>query len=261
MCDTDRGRGLVDVLAAGAAGTIGVHTDVVRIDLHVDLPAEFRHHVAGDKGSLPLSRRVEGRDADQTVDAVLAPEPSVGILAVHLDRDRLDPGHVAVQEIQHFHGIALFFRPAGIHTVKHGAPVTGLRAACSCVQTEDGIVRVVLSRKEGLGLQLLKIRDELIQHLPDLRDRIRIILLVAHLDHDADILVGGRKLFIALHRTLQAPVLPDDLRRLLRVVPERRLFHHPVQLRDAALLRLEVQGILYLLKRLLVRGECIFHVI
>ena len=261
MGDADGGTGLVDVLSAGAAGAVGIHPDIVRIDLHMDVVGKLRHHVAGNKGGLPLARRVEGRDADQTVHAVFAAEPAVGILTVDLDGHGLDARHIAVQVVKNLDGIALALCPAGVHAVQHGAPVTGLRAAGARVQAEDGVVGVIFSGEQRLGLQLLQLMNKLIQHLPDLRDHSFVLFFVPQLDHVADVREAALQLLEPLHGILQAPVLPDDLCGFLRIVPESRLFHHAVQLGDPLLLVVKVQGVPDLLERFLVGGEGIFHVI
>ena len=151
--------------------------------------------------------------------------------------------------------------PARIHAVEHRAPVRGFRAARARVQAENRIVRVVLAREQRLCLQCLQIVDEAVQHLPDLRDQLFIALFVAELNHVRNIPIGARKLVKALHGVLQALVFPHDFSRLLRVLPEIRLFHHAVQFCDAFLLVLKVQGALHLLKRLLIGGEGVFHII
>jgi hypothetical protein len=103
--------------------------------------------------------------------------------------------------------------------------------------------------------------DKAVQHLPNLRNQLFIALLVSELNHVRNVLKGARKLVKTLHRVLQALVLPHNLGRLLRVLPKVRLLHHAVKLCDAFLLVLKVQGTLHLLKRLLIGGEGVFHII
>ena len=66
------GGGLVDVLAAGAAGAVDLHLDVLRPDLDVSVLRQVRHDLDRGEGGLPTGVGIEGGDADQTVDAVLA---------------------------------------------------------------------------------------------------------------------------------------------------------------------------------------------
>ena len=68
MGDTDCGRRLIDMLAAGAAGTVGIDTaDRPSSDLHIQIFFNIRHNVAGYKRGLPFSRRIKRRDTHQTV--------------------------------------------------------------------------------------------------------------------------------------------------------------------------------------------------
>ena len=43
-----------------AAGTIGIDTQILVPDLHIDVALDIRHDVQRYKGSLPLALRVEG---------------------------------------------------------------------------------------------------------------------------------------------------------------------------------------------------------
>ena len=59
------------MLAAGAAGTIGVDSDIIRINFNIDIILQIRHHITGHEGSLPLSRRIKGRNPHQAMYAML----------------------------------------------------------------------------------------------------------------------------------------------------------------------------------------------
>ena len=71
MGNPDGGGGLIDMLSACAAGTVGIDSQIVQIDLHVQILLDIRHHIAGYERRLPLSGRVEGGNSYQTVDASL----------------------------------------------------------------------------------------------------------------------------------------------------------------------------------------------
>ena len=85
--------------------------------------------------------------------------------------------------IQYFQRKAFLLRPSAVHTIKHSAPVASFCTAGSCVQLDDGILSVVLSGKKCLHTDAVKACLELVQHFLDLRDDLRIILLISHLDH------------------------------------------------------------------------------
>ena len=96
MREADRGFGLVDVLAAGAAGAHRVDAHVGFLD--VDLDAVVDHRIDRDarERGVPARVGVERRNAHQPVHAVLGLEPAVGVAALDLDGRRFDAGFLAV---------------------------------------------------------------------------------------------------------------------------------------------------------------------
>jgi hypothetical protein len=62
--DTNRRIGLVDVLAAGAAGPIGVDPQVVLANLDRGVLGNLRHHLHQREAGVPALLRVERADAD-----------------------------------------------------------------------------------------------------------------------------------------------------------------------------------------------------
>lgn len=74
MGHADRGRRLVDVLAAGAAGAIVIDANVLHVDIHVDRLVQLRHNVDRRKGRMAPRVGVKRRNADQAVDPLLAAE-------------------------------------------------------------------------------------------------------------------------------------------------------------------------------------------
>ncbi|MPN61097.1 hypothetical protein SDC9_208831 [bioreactor metagenome] len=143
MGNPDCGRGFVDLLAARAGGTVGVNPEVVRVDDDAFVVIQHRGDVQRYKGSMPAPGRVIGRDPHQTVHAGLGFQVAVSVFAVHLERNRFDPGLLAVQLVQNAHAPALVLAVAGIHAVKHLDPVLRLGAARARVQRENGVLRIV----------------------------------------------------------------------------------------------------------------------
>ena len=84
------GGRLVDVLAAGAAGTAGLHFDVLRTDLDLAVVVQLRHDLQRGEAGLTAGVGVKGADAHQPVYAVLALEVAVGVLALDEDGGGLD---------------------------------------------------------------------------------------------------------------------------------------------------------------------------
>src|SRR6185312_12196412 len=90
--DADGGIGLVHVLAAGALGTVGVHPEVRRIDLALDLIVHFRRDEHRREGGV-AGGGVEGRLAHQAVHTGLGAQPAVGIGTFVADGGALDARH------------------------------------------------------------------------------------------------------------------------------------------------------------------------
>src|SRR6185437_10952728 len=81
--DPDGRLGLVDVLPAGAPRFEGLDAQIIGLDVEVDFLAGFdlRNDVDGRERGMPAMRRVERGEADQTMDAALALEQTVRVLA------------------------------------------------------------------------------------------------------------------------------------------------------------------------------------
>ena len=127
--DADGAFGLVDVLAAGAAGAVGIHLQILRPDVHLVVVGDVRHHLQGGKAGLPAAGGVKGADAHQAVDAALAFEIAVGVLAGDDHRGGLDAGLVPVQIVDGLKLEVVALRPVHVHAVEHLGPVLGLGAA------------------------------------------------------------------------------------------------------------------------------------
>ncbi len=126
--DAHGGVRLVHVLAARAAGPVGVDAQVLGTDVHLDGIVENREAEDRGEGGMPPGVRIERRDADQAVDARLCLEVAVGVGAVHLDGHALDPAF-GLQDVDDVDGVAAAFGPARVHAQEHGDPVVGLRPA------------------------------------------------------------------------------------------------------------------------------------
>jgi hypothetical protein len=88
--DAHRRIGGVDVLAAGAGGAEGVDPAVGFLDLDLDAVVDHRVDPDGGEARVPAGVGIEGRDADQAVDAGLGLEPAVGVVALDEQRRALD---------------------------------------------------------------------------------------------------------------------------------------------------------------------------
>lgn len=134
----------VDVLAARAAGAVGVDLQVGGVDLDVVVVVDLGHHLQRGKGGLAAAGGVKRRDAHQPVDAVLRLQKAVGVGAGDEDRRALDARFLPGQIVQHLDLEVVALRPAGVHAVEHLHPVLGLGAARARVEGQDGVVGVKL---------------------------------------------------------------------------------------------------------------------
>ena len=70
MCDPDRSVVLLDVLAAVAAGAVGIDAEVVGVDLDVDVAlGRFGHDLDEGEAGVAGVGGIEGGDADEAVNA------------------------------------------------------------------------------------------------------------------------------------------------------------------------------------------------
>ena len=71
MRNTDRRGRLIDVLTARTAGTVRIDTQIIHVDLYIEILLNIRHNLAAYEGSLTLSRRIERRNTHEAVYALL----------------------------------------------------------------------------------------------------------------------------------------------------------------------------------------------
>ncbi len=238
---TDGRGGLVDLLSAGARGAVDLHLDILVAQLDLAVVGDLGHDLDRGEGGVAASGGVERGDAHQTVDAVLALEEAVGVLALDHDGRALQPGLVAVEIVHQLDLVAVALGPHIIHAVEHRGPVLRLGAAGTGVEGQNGVVRVVLAgqqRAEAHALGLFRKVGVLVLQL--FEQRI-VVLLHGHIDEGHHVVPAGAELLIALDLTFELfePLL--NLLGLLHVVPEAVTLAGCLQLFDLLLGRFEVQ--------------------
>ena len=241
MRDADGGAGLVDVLAAGAAGAVSVDPDVVRVDDDIDILFNIRHDIAGDKGGLALALGVEGRNAHEAVNTALTLQVAVSVGAADLEINRFDARLVAVDIVHDVDLEALAVSPAGVHAVEHGAPVTALRAARAGVEGKDGIRVVVFACEQGRQPHLLQFVFESIEVFADRFDDGFVVFFIAHLDQHEDILILALNMLRVLYSGLQILELLHLFISGVGVRPEVRCLRLALQLLNTLLFVFEIQ--------------------
>ena len=241
MRDAHGGFHLVHVLAALAAGTVGIHLQILVQNLDVDGIGNLRRGVQGRKGSVPLSGGIKGGNAHQAVNAAFVLQITVGILPVHLHGHGTDAGIVAVRTFQISHRKAAAFAPAHIHAQQHGCPVAGLRAAGSGVNRQITGSLVLRSVQQG---QQLKIGEGLLpfaELFHSLASQVVVIRLLGQFNCGVYIFQAGLQGGKRLHPVLQGIHFRHQRPRGVLVIPKIRGAHAFVQLGYSFLYAVQVK--------------------
>ena len=151
--DTDGRLGLVDVLAAGTAGTVGVDLQVGRVDLDVNFFG-LGQNGNGRSRSLDAARAVGDGNALDTVAAALVLEAGPCALTFDQEADFLDAAQLGLVDVHDFDGEALAFGIHGIHTVEIGSKQSSFFAAYAAADFDDNVLFVVgvLGKQQDLEL-------------------------------------------------------------------------------------------------------------
>ena len=179
--------GLVDVLAAGARGAVGVDLQVVVVDLDVARLLDDRRDLDARERRLAPVGGVERAEADEAVHALLGGVEPVGVLALRAEGRRLDAGLLPRARLQQLGLEAAALGPAHHHPQHHLRPVLGVGAARAGVDGHERVAGVVVAGEEPLLLEggepLLDGLERLVELLGELR------VLLGELDEPVE--VGG----------------------------------------------------------------------
>ena len=163
MGETDGRVGLVDVLAAGPRGAVGVDPQFLVVDGHlVGEVLEEGGDVHGGEAGLAAVLGVEGRHPHETVDAALGRENPVGEAALHDEGGRQQSGFLAGRRLLDLHLEAPALGPALVHPQQHLAPVLGVGSAGARVELGDGVVLVVLAGEEAAQLEVVEATGQVV---------------------------------------------------------------------------------------------------
>src|SRR5437667_196533 len=213
--DADGRVGGVDPLAAGTGGAEDVHPDLILPQVHLHV-VHLRHDRDRREARLPAARGVERRDPDEPVNARLALEGAVGVLARNLDGRRLDPRLVAGEEVHDLRPEARALTPAKVHPEQHLRPVLGLRTAGARMDREDRGLGVVGARHHDLQLELVEILAEALD---------AEIAAGVELEEHGEVLGAGGQLLQPADAPAELRALPDELLGAAVVLPERGRRH------------------------------------
>src|SRR5690606_21181131 len=131
--------GLVDVLAAGAAGAVGVDAQVGRIDVDLEGIVDLGIDEDAGEGGVPAVGRVEGALAHQAVHAGLGAQQAVGVFAFEFDGGRFDARDFAFGFLEDLGLEVLAFAVVQVLAQQHGSPVLGLGAAGAGLDVDEAV--------------------------------------------------------------------------------------------------------------------------
>ena len=239
--ESDRRVGLVDVLAAGALGPVGVDPDLVPVELDLDVVLGLRQDLDERERRLPPVLRIERADAHEAMDAAFGTEPAVGAPAVDLDGHALEPGLLAFLLVDDLGLEAMALGPAQVHAQEHLRPVGGLGPAGAGADREDRRPFVVLAREEEgrpFAAEILLERGG----IPfELGLELGIGGFVEQFERDLEVARAGQQVLPRIELGAEAVGLAKDLLGAALVVPEARFLGQRLERGDALGLGLEVK--------------------
>src|SRR5919107_1301055 len=121
--DPDGRVGLVDVLAAGPRGPVGVHLELFLLDLHLDGLAYDGCDGDGGEAGVPPRAGVEGADPDETMHPALGGQEPEGVLPGDGEGGALYPGLFTFGVLDNLQPEALPLGPALVHSREYLGPV------------------------------------------------------------------------------------------------------------------------------------------
>jgi hypothetical protein len=190
---------------------------------------------------VPAGIGVERRDAHQPVHAVLALEPAIGVVALHLDGGRLDASFFAACFLQVFDLVAVLLGPARVHAQQHVGPVLALGAAGAGMDFQEAIEAVGLAGQQRLQLAPRHLGLEPLERRFSIGHDVGVVLNLAELDH-ADVILDlaldaakRRQLLLQRRALLHQPA------GALGIVPQIGIFGEVIQLGEAGARLVEVK--------------------
>jgi len=103
------------VLAASAGRTVGVGTQVSRVDVDLEGIVDFGINEDRAEAGVAARVRVERRFAHQAVNSRFRTQHAEAVFAGKLDGCRLDAGDVAIGDFEHVDGVALAIAVLDVH--------------------------------------------------------------------------------------------------------------------------------------------------
>ena len=220
------------MLTARTAGTEHVHLNILRADLNIHTVIKFRNDLQGRKGRMAAAGGIKRRHTHQTMHARFPFQIAVGVLAVDLNTGTLEPRFVTVLVIQNFIGETAFFRPVGVHAVKHFRPILRLGSAGSGVKGKNSIVRIVFPDKQRCQALRFTFGFHVLHTGGTFFQKRQIALLIRQFNEGDRIVILGHQPFVPLDRVLQIGGTLRHRLRFLHIIPKPGLGGAHIQFAD-----------------------------
>ncbi len=235
MRDADGGIGLVDVLAAGARGAVGVDLQVVVVDLDLGRLVDDRRDLEAREARLAAVGGVERAQPHEPVDALLGAVEAVGVLASDEEGRRLDAGLLP--------GLASSSSTSKPRFSAQRISIRSTISAQSCASVPPAPALIVTSASpasylpENSRSSSSASRRRSTEAIWSASSPARSLILLRHLGERLEVVDVADQRPVGLQLAARARVLGADSGRGRLVVPEPGLAHLLLQLADARLQR------------------------
>ena len=146
-------------------------------------------------------------------------------MAVDLNRCALNAGFITGLVVEHFQSEAVLLSKARKHTQQHARPVLRLRAAGTCMQRQDSVVRIIFAAQQHAQLQMLQLVTAFFQQLVHLRNQAFVVFLSGQLLHSLEVANAFTKLMEAVDLFLQRINILRCFLCFFRIIPKSRITH------------------------------------
>mmetsp|Transcript_53742 Transcript_53742/g.126656 ORF Transcript_53742/g.126656 Transcript_53742/m.126656 type:complete len:295 (+) Transcript_53742:1791-2675(+) len=233
--------GLVDVLAAGAAGAEGVGTHIGRVDVDLDRVVHFRVDEQRRERGVAAAGAVERALAHQAVHAGLGAQQAEGVLALHLDRRALDAGHVAGRFVFQRGLEALALAVLQVLAQQHAGPVAGLGAAGAGLDVDEAVARVGRVVEHPAEFQLLDLGLQRLGVFLDRQHAGLVAVFAAHREEFGVVGQRGGQVLDGVDHRFELALFLAELLGALGVVPDVGVLQRGVDFVQAQGLAVEVK--------------------
>ena len=216
------------MLAARAAGAVGVHAHVGGVDVDFDGIVNFRVNEDGRKRGVPPAGRVKGRFAHQPVHARFGAQQAEGVFAFHFDGGAFDAGGFARRFVFQIGFEAFALGVFQVLAQQHAGPVLRFGAARAGLDVDEAIAGVGRLVEHAAKFQLL---DRALQALHVVGNGLQggfVAFFAAHFIQLGVVGQVARQVVEHEHHVVEALFFLAQLLGFLGVVPDGGVFQRGV---------------------------------